>query len=241
MASVTDRGKFWEMKNSIWMLWVFLTFGFFNYISFFYVSYKVKQRKWFVAGILYSIPFILMMITADTVLSDTWLNDVGTMSYIIGYIVSILHVIKIRPEYLLRLDAKLSSGYKEKEIDYLKKTIAREYGAASVIEKQPVLPSKTVDEQIKFKEEKEMRVEQVMINETTEEELAKVPGIGGLFAKKIISTRSQENGFQSFNHFVEVLSVKPHLAEKIRPYLLFPEKEPVVVSAKKTEGRVIDF
>ncbi|MFG6497304.1 helix-hairpin-helix domain-containing protein [Fictibacillus sp. UD] len=241
MASVTDRGRFWEIKNSIWMLWVFLTFGFFNYISFFYVSYKVKQRKWFIAGILYSIPFILMMITADTALSDTWLDDVGTMSYIIGSIVSIIHVIKIRPEYLLRLDAKLSSGYKEKEIDHLKKTIAREYGATPVIDKQPVLTNTTGDEQIGYNVKKEMRVEQVVINETTEEELAKVPGIGGLFAKKIISTRSQENGFQSFNHFVEVLSVKPHLAEKIKPYLLFPEKEHVVASTNKTEGRVIDF
>ncbi len=241
MASVTDRGRLWELKNSMWMLWVFLTFGFFNYISFFYVSYKVKQRKWFVAGILYSIPFILMMTTSDTVLSDHWLNDVGTISYMIGFIVSIIHVVKIRPEYLLRLDAKLSSGYKEKEMDHLKKAIAREYGATPKMNQQRVITPQIVDEQIKFNEEKEMRVEQVVINETTEEELAKIPGIGGLFAKKIISTRSQENGFQSFNHFVEVLSVKPHVAEKIKPYLLFPEKETVVVSAKKTEGRVIDF
>lgn len=241
MASVTDRGKFWELKNSIWMLWVFLTLGFFNYISFFYISYKVKQRKWFVAGILYSIPFILMMLTSDTVLSEHWLSDVGMIGYIIGFIVSVIHVIKIRPEYLLRLDAKLSSGYKEKEIDHLKKTIAREYGATPVLDKQPVLTFPTADEQINFNEKKEMRITQVVINEATEQELANIPGIGGLFAKKIISARSQENGFQSFKHFIDVLSVKPHLAEKIKPYLLFPEKEPVVASAQKTEGRVIDF
>jgi DNA uptake protein ComE-like DNA-binding protein len=241
MASITTKGKAWEFRHSLWMLWVFLTFGVLNYVSFFYASYKVKQKKWFIAGIIYSIPFILMMITADTALSEHWISDVSTMSYLIGWISSVVHVFKIRPEYLLRLEAKLSSGYKEKEIENLKKTIAREYSTTSKTNIQHKLKTASKDQVIRELQPEINKNKAVNINHATEEELAMVPGIGVLFAKKVISIREQENGFKSFDHFVEVLEVKPHLAEKIKPYLLFPEKEPVVASTKKSEGRVIDF
>ena len=51
--AITGRGKGWEMRNSIWMLWAILTFGFLNYVSFYYISYRVKQRKWFFAALIY--------------------------------------------------------------------------------------------------------------------------------------------------------------------------------------------
>lgn len=80
----------------------------------------------------------------------------------------------------------------------------------------------------------------VDINMATEEEIAKVPGIGSLFAKKVVSVRNEEKGFKSFDHFVEVLLVKPHLIGKIKPHLVFSETGRPEQN-KKTEGRIVDF
>lgn len=249
MAQITNKGKVWELRNSIWMLWAILTFGALNYISLFYASNKVKQKKWFIAGIIYSIIFIFMMVISEVVPTKHWLYDLTLAAYLIGWIASIIHVFKIRPEYLLRLEAKISTGYKEKEIESLKRKISQEYVTKSPIENtqksiitSPVTEqSKVVQEKV-INESKEVPSEKKIIdvNTASEQEIAKIPGIGSIFAKKVISVRNQQNGFKSFEHFIETLSVKPHLIEKIKPYLAFPESSSNDL-VKKSEGRIVDF
>ncbi|MFK2825997.1 helix-hairpin-helix domain-containing protein [Bacillus sp. B190/17] len=250
MARITEKGKVWELRNSIWMLWAILTLGFFSYVSFFYASYKVKQRKWFIAGIIYSALFIMLIVVMESVPVDHWFYNVTFMIYFIGWIASIVHVFKIRPEYLLRLEAKISSGYKEKEMQSLKQKITQEYAAAHSIkrEEHSIADNHVVEEQpemiqpVEKEKEKEpsSEVQMIDVNKASEADIAKVPGIGGLFAKKVISVREQENGFTSFDHFVEALAIKPHLIEKIKPYLIFPDHSHPE-QTKKTEGRVVDF
>ncbi|HHW39154.1 MAG TPA: hypothetical protein GXX18_18285 [Bacillales bacterium] len=244
MVKITNKGRVWEVRNSLWMLWAILTFGLLNYVSFFYVSYKVRQRKWFIAGLIYSILFILVM-TATELPEDHWFYNAALFTYIIGWIVSIVHVFKIRTEYLLRLEAKLLSG--PSEIQSLKRQIAREYAQANSERAdhsfskpiKNVLDTETTNQNEGIQGNySEGNV--IDINKATEEEVAKVPGIGTLFAKKVISIREEVGGYKSFSHFVEVLSVKPHLVEKIKPYLHFPE-EAVPQQMKKYEGRIVDF
>ncbi|HZH60281.1 MAG TPA: helix-hairpin-helix domain-containing protein [Metabacillus sp.] len=247
MAQITNKGKVWELRNSIWMLWAILTFGALNYISLFYASYKVKQKKWFIAGIIYSIIFIFTMVITEVLPTEHWFYDLTLVAYLIGWIASIVHVFKIRPEYLLRLEAKVSSGYKEKEIESLRRKISQEYVTTSPTKNTQKSKaasqeqSKMVQEEtVKEIKETSSEIQIIDINTASEQEIAKVPGIGSIFAKKVISVRTQENGFKSFDHFVEVLSVKPHLIGKIKPHLKFPEsfsKDQV----KKSEGRIVDF
>lgn len=248
MAQITNKGKVWELRNSIWMLWAILTFGALNYVSLFYASYKVKQKKWFIAGIIYSILFICLMVISEVVSTEHWLYDLTLAAYLIGWITSIIHVFKIRPEYLLRLEANISSGYKEKEIETLKRKISQEYVTTTIENTQkskaalPVKEQSSVVQNKGLTESKEASPEMHMIdiNTASEKEIAKVPGIGSIFAKKVIAVRNQENGFKSFDHFVETLSVKPHLIEKIKPHLTFPESSSNDL-VKKTEGRIVDF
>lgn len=241
MAQITEKGKGWEFRHSIWMLWAILTFGALNYISFYYISYKVKQRKWFITGIIYSILFILVMVVSESFPTEHWVYDVTLGAYLLGWIASIVHVFKIRPEYLLRLEAKISSGHKAKEIESLKQKIAQEYGTTTASEKRDNTNSTVLHEQQKMvNKETSSKIQIVDINTASEQEIAKVPGIGTIYAKKVVLVRSQENGFQSFDHFVEVLSVKPHLIEKIKPHLKFPETHSIQ-PAKKSEGRIVDF
>ncbi|CAM4239248.1 ComEA family DNA-binding protein [Lederbergia lenta] len=247
MAQITSRGKLWEYRNSIWMLWAILTLGFFNYISFFYTSYRVKQKKWFIAGIIYAILFFMMVVITEIVNRDHWLYDLFFALYLLGWIASIIHVFKMRPEYLLRLEAKVTFG-REKELESMKQMIAREYGKTNdsrQVEKPKVATIKSL-QQISLEEaEKDEEigsevVHTIDLNTATEEEIANVPGIGSLFAKKIITVRNQEKGFKSFEHFVEILSVKPHLIEKIKPYFSFSD-QPNPEQTNKMEGRIVDF
>ena len=174
------------------------------------------------------------MVLTEVFPEEHWMTDVVIAAFLIGWIFSIVHVFKIRTEYLLRLEATITTGQKAKEIQSLKEQITREYGGTVEA------ASKTAAVSRVMKQKSEEKVDIVDINTASEEEIAKVPGIGALFAKKVLEARSRENGFTSLDHFVEVLSIKPHLAEKMKPYLAFPEKTQTS-SLEKTEGRIVDF
>lgn len=240
-TSITSKGKAWEYRNSLWMLWTLLTLGFLNYVSFFYIARKVKQKKWFRAGIVYSIFFIIFVLATDAF----------APVFIISWIVSVVHIFKIRTEYLLRLEAVQASGLNNRELDKLKETIAKEYERPNsnyatsnkrVEEIAPNMPqNQLVERESNKTEERNVIDKPIDINNASEKEIAEVPGIGSIFASKIVSVRSQENGFKSFDHFVQTLSVKPHLAEKIKSHISFSYNSHTEQRVKKTEGRIVDF
>ncbi|WP_349409947.1 helix-hairpin-helix domain-containing protein [Pseudalkalibacillus sp. SCS-8] len=234
MGKITNKGKVWEWRNSIWMLWALLTFGFLNYVSFYYISYRVQQRKWAISGIVYSIIFIIAIATVDLVPEEHWLSDVTIGAYLLGWIVSIIHVFRARTEYLIRLEARHTYG--QQELKILKTRIKQEYtseGFDGSFENS--MPH--VEGNLQHDSDNTIVVN---LNEGTEEEIANVPGIGGLFAKKVVAVRQQEGGFRSFDHFVQALSIKPHLVEKIRPHVVLPSpgrSEP----QHKPAGRIVDY
>lgn len=240
-APLTSKGKAWEYRNSLWMLWTLLTLGFLNYVSFFYIARKVKQKKWFRAGIVYSVFFIIFVLAPDDF----------TGIFLISWAVSIFHVFKVRTEYLLRLEAIQALGLENRELSKLREIISKEYDRP---EENRVISSVSIAEQgsISHQEHrgkkeaskpvgKNEENKKVDINSATEQEIAEIPGIGSIFASKIIAVRSQENGFDSFNQFIELLSVKPHLAEKIKSYIVFSKVNSIENRVKKTEGRIVDF
>lgn len=240
-SSLTSKGKAWEYRNSLWILWTLITMGFFNYISFFYISKKVKQKKWFKAALVYLVIFIIFMSAPDSF----------TPIFIISWFISIFHVFKIRAEYLLRLEAIQTSGHENSELNKLKENIAREYNkpksdydtSDTRIEERAPIKSEVppVKAENYITETKGYVQEQVDINTATEKEIANVPGIGNIFAAKVVAVREQENGFHSFDHFVQALSVKPHLAEKMKSHIFFSSKSYNEQHLKKPEGRIVDF
>lgn len=240
-SSLTSKGKTWEYRNSIWMLWTLVTLGMLNYVSFFYISRKVNQKKWFKAGLVYLVIFIIFMSAPDSF----------TPIFIISWLISIFHVFKIRAEYLLRLEAIQTSGLENRELNKLKENIAREYNkpkpdynnSNTIIEERAPIKSQvsSVKAENQIAETKSYEQEQVDINTATEREIANVPGIGNIFAAKVVAVRDQENGFHSFDHFVQALSVKPHLAEKMESYIFFSNKSYNEQRLKKPEGRIVDF
>jgi hypothetical protein len=228
--SITSKRKAWELLNSGWILWTILTFGTLNFVSFFYIAYKVKQKKWTLWGLLYSIPFILLMTVGETVSSEHWLHNIITLLHLVMWPISIFHAFRIRAEYLVRLE--MYQSVKKRDMEQLRKEIASEYGGMSspkslVPVKQPELDDHE-------------HVAPIDLNAATEQELAAVPPLGIILAKKALAKREELGGFYSIDHFGEELGLKPHVLERVRPYVKVDSKVEQVMEEDAT-GRIVDF
>lgn len=239
---ITSKGKMWELLNSIWMLWSIVTFGFLNYISFYYIAYRVKQKKWTIWGIIYSIPFILYILTYETINSDSVLSNIIFGIVMISWIGSIFHVFRIRAEYLLRLEQQKQIS--NREIEQLRKSIQNEYHGKnqpiSSLKSKEFVPHWSIQER-----EKNLISSSIIpidINTGSEEEIGSIPSIGIILAKKIIALRKEKGGFASIDDFADSLQLKPHVRERIKPYVQFSDiGNNASIKSEEKSGRIVDF
>lgn len=252
--SITSKGIKWEIMNSLWILFTF-TLGFFNWIAFFYIGYKAKCKKWIFAGLIYSIPFIIAMITEDS-------NNFTTGLILILGIASIVHAFKIRTEYLVRLESiyygKILSNSEVKQIitkiklskmnlEYVENLETTEINAAVEPNFSKEKTTKTEDKELPKEAEKftkeSFENKLIDINTASESELAALPGIGLILAKKAINHRETNEYFNSIDEFAEVLSLKPHILERIRPLVTLNKTEPEHNNSdvSNKSGRIVDF
>ncbi len=61
--------------------------------------------------------------------------------------------------------------------------------------------------------------EKIDINTCAEEELTKLPGIGIALSKKALKIREEKKGFEDVDDFMLKVGIKPHIAERLRPFL----------------------
>ncbi|MGD6818476.1 ComEA family DNA-binding protein [Metabacillus sp. 84] len=223
--TITSKGRGWELLHSIWMLWTFFPMGFTSFISFLYIAFRVKQKKWTIMGFLYAVPVTITIIAID-VAKD---QPISTFMIIILFpiwIMSIFHAFKVRTEYLLRLEARKALAPQERE--RLRNSINKEY--------QPVSPASPSIEERPAAAEPAASID---VNTASEQELASIPGIGVILAKKAVTVRNQSGAFDSADHFGEQLGLKPHVLERIRPYIKVSSAS--TDSAPSQDGRVIDY
>jgi DNA uptake protein ComE-like DNA-binding protein len=80
----------------------------------------------------------------------------------------------------------------------------------------------------------------VDLNHASEQELAALPSIGIILAKRAVDLRETRGGFRSVEDFGEALDLKPHKVERIRP--LVSASTPVQRSQPpESPGRVVDY
>lgn len=204
-------------------------------------------------GALYSIPFILTMAFGDRYETTEWQWDLIGFSLVGGWIASMIHAFRIRKEYLYRLEAiELREPYEDYK---LRGQIQAEYGVKfnrTPLE-QPPTPQPSYVEQPKPVLQKvptqpannlpptqpePPKTEPIDLNKASEFELAGLPGVGPILAKKAIMERERIGGFQSLEDFSQLLNLKPHHVEKIRPLVVVG---PPQVAAQKRSGRMVDF
>jgi DNA uptake protein ComE-like DNA-binding protein len=80
----------------------------------------------------------------------------------------------------------------------------------------------------------------VNINSATEEEIASLPGIGPLLAKKAVQYRETERLFHSAEDFASVLKLTPHILGLLRTVLVVDQTE-ASTPKKQPAGRVVDY
>ncbi len=79
------------------------------------------------------------------------------------------------------------------------------------------------------------------VNNVTASELAILPGINIVMAKKIIEYRDANGLFKNFDDFIKVANVKEHFVEKIKPMVVFGEAQKPNEDDEYSEGRIVDF
>ncbi|KAB2952685.1 helix-hairpin-helix domain-containing protein [Heliorestis acidaminivorans] len=294
--AITSRGKMWEFMNSFWMLWLF-TLGIFNWISFLYIGFRAKQKKWMLYGLAYAIPFMIMMM-AD---ANESLSELGATLALLIFLISLIHGFIARKEYLLRLEALQES--KGQRMAEMKEKIASQYNPNGVtvetdsgatnssvnrqvdssashpvsapkesitlppkeVEKitpkvndfdllppvqgpyankstespKPQNSVKTVPSKIEEREEKAKKEEKQLLdlNQASVDELASLPGIGPILAKKAVQVRESQQGFRQLEDFAAALQLKPHIVERIRPMVTIK----ALSRRQGRSGRVVDY
>jgi len=239
----TDRGKTWELANSWWILLTFPPIGMTSFIAFLYTGIKVKNQRWKIYGFIYLAVFILVIAFNIT--------DISAGIFLVLWIVSIVHAFKIRPAYLVQLDF-LKSHENElinQEVSKLRQEAEAKFGGVNRLQTQPPQPKRDnrpeidtnsqVIPQIQPGVPEEKEVKKININLAPEAEIAAIPEIGIILAKKAVVKRQEIGGFQSFEQFAQIMGLKEHTFEKVKPRLVFSEGENN--KEQVTSGRVIDF
>nr|WP_239094303.1 helix-hairpin-helix domain-containing protein [Bacillus sp. B15-48] len=82
--------------------------------------------------------------------------------------------------------------------------------------------------------------EKLDLNIASEAEIAKIPVVGLILAKRIVSVRQQIGGFQSFDEFVQIIGLKEHHAERIKHHVEISKFEKPATQPSRS-GRLIDY
>lgn len=77
------------------------------------------------------------------------------------------------------------------------------------------------------------------LNSAREEELAALPGIGGILSKRIVAERHERGGFGSVEEMALAVALKPHVLQRLRS-LVTAGQRPTTPS-ERPRGRVVDF
>ena len=134
--------KSWRLINSWWIILPFTIF--FYWSAFYYIAATAKNRKWFYYGLIYTIPFILLISRGHTNFTNPIDNFIMGI-VLLFWFVSIGHAFLLRKEYLIRLETLKRVQPTD---DDLRRKIEKEYGITepTIISKKPkTSPEKTTN------------------------------------------------------------------------------------------------
>ncbi len=115
---VTVRGKAWERKNSLWIIWSFFACA---GIGFLVTGKKIKEKKWIIIGIAYLIA-LWGGFWLQGILGEGSAGETVVMGWCVIYIASIVHCFIVKNQYLKKLDLVMN----EQEINLEQERIQRE-------------------------------------------------------------------------------------------------------------------
>ncbi len=267
-SSITPYGRSWEWAHSLWIGWAVFSLGMLSPVSFLYAGLRGRERSWLVWAGIYALPWIpLLIIQEDPVGWGAF--DYAMLFLIAVWVASSVHAIRIRGEYLRRIAARRIErrGYPSQRVTpavnqppagwYPHPTggvgeqwwdgsrwgtqtrgdspSASVYSHTATESGSSVGSSASSGEAVRHVESPEV----VDLNTGREEDIAAVPGIGVVLAKRIVAERYQAGGFRSVEAMAVAVGLKPHILQQVRDRLTVSQV-PAVPSAHP-RGRVVDF
>lgn len=115
---MTLRGRKWERKNSLWIIWSFFTLA---CAGFAYIGIRAKEKKWVIAGIIYFATLWGGIIALGQVESEATVEIISAL-WSLCYIVSIAHSFSVKKQYLIKWDKILI----EQKLENEKEKVRRE-------------------------------------------------------------------------------------------------------------------
>lgn len=217
MGKYTDRNKSWELLNSWWIILAFVPFiG--APIAFFYIASKAKKKAWYYIGFGYILITAALFAGRDAI-KDIIGNEYG------GLLVALLAVDVVLPfifrkEYLIRLDMLQKANVDQIATNNLRDKVAADLAKAGIATQNAI--DNQVDIQHEFTQSHKEPTPTVPennspidINSCTVEDIANLPGVSLILAKKAVNYRQENNGFKSIEEFYGVVGLKPHFIAQV--------------------------
>ena len=262
--SVTHKGIGWELSHSLWIIWSFFALC---WVSFLIIGHGAKKRLWTLIGAGYAVLFALWLALTEADKESTT-ADIGTTIGIFILLGGIVHCFLVRKDYLRRRAIIESESYRvdEMKMELERQRMQREQGITdSVDEAREKLRRKIEELQNTSRQETTQPTtpsqqaaprqaaprpaapaapaETIDINTCDVTQLASLPGVSMILARKAIGIRNERGGFKSVDEFCEAIQLKPHFVVQVQDMATCSATStPDEPSAPETpSGRKLDF
>lgn len=215
---IERKSKAWRFFQSWWILLTFVPIM--PWVAFLYISIRTKKKSWAVWSIIYAIPNFVYVSTEALEGSAEYefLLSAATITIVVAFI----HALIIRRDYLTRLEFKLVYEA-ERE-----RRLAAEYGV--IIESkeanlkqqssQPVIHTQRYQTPHREKKTTTSSPNSLLnINTASEDEIADLPGVGIILAKKAVNHRDRNGNFEKLNDFFVLLELKDYEINRLLPLI----------------------
>lgn len=210
---------------------------------------RTNDIKYFFFAFIYSIPIILSLVLFKLEVGGLVFRWIGWM-LLVSWIVGLIHALMIRKEVNLKIkemnlnikSTKQTMTGKVDRPEELKDTLAeyRYPHTRSPVTPPPIIPSNSAPSASQIGAGKSSMGNSVDINNANEQEIASLPGVGPILAKKAIRFRQSEGPFQSVDHFSQVLGLKPNILQQLLARVVVTSTQPPK-TPESHGGRVVDF
>lgn len=205
--SITKKGFFWEIWNSLWIL---LSFWWIPWAGFLYIGKRARNRKWTMYAVIYAVLELLMFILCGF----NYMPTLGAVGLIVLYVSGIVYSFLVRKEYLIAREYIITSGIEELENERLRESIRNSFENNN--KEVETVEIKEEPETVDYSEYLYSENKKININISTKEELLALPGVNSEIAEKAINFRTKFGGFASTREFVEILQIDSRYLSEIQ-------------------------